>query len=365
VSRRTTEARSNRPKGRCDDLHHLRPGRDDDNLRPPRTATLPEAAWWDQLHRIDGALVAHQRQAAEPIYRALEADAPGHRLTLEARLRLAHYDASPLDRANALERLLQLFPDDENLHLSRLAALRELARRDERLATFRELCAKPKPSPVFWQQYAQELVSDARERPTAIRLLRRAIRFMPLVAGNYYVLAGALWDERRFAESLELYRLAVCLDDKDEYLARSYFTASRHFRATDAALEFLRSRFQRLGNKSSLPARTLFWALDVTERHAEAFRRRRRVGDANGQTGRSPRHVPGRPGSPARDRAAAQRRPGGRPGPAPCVPPRGPLHRIAARRTGWRTVASRRAVSALTPLVACRLSRADFMENHD
>jgi hypothetical protein len=64
---------------------------------------LPEAAWWDQLHRIDAALVAHQRQAAEQFDRALQADAPGHRLSLEARLRLAQYDASPADRATALD----------------------------------------------------------------------------------------------------------------------------------------------------------------------------------------------------------------------------------------------------------------------
>src|SRR5207302_9224565 len=101
------------------------------------------------------------------------------RLPLAGRRALAAYDADPSERLASVEAMLAHFPEDNNLQLARISCLRELARRDERLALLRELCERPGADPIFWQQYADELSADAREHEQAIRLLRKAIRRRP------------------------------------------------------------------------------------------------------------------------------------------------------------------------------------------
>src|SRR5262249_27948664 len=74
-----------------------------------------------------------------------------------------------------------------------------------------------------------------------------------------------------FAEALELDRFAACLEDKDETLAQTYFWTARLLRQTDAALRLLDQRRQRFADRSSQPARTLFWAHQQCERTPEGF----------------------------------------------------------------------------------------------
>ncbi|HXG12163.1 MAG TPA: tetratricopeptide repeat protein [Gemmataceae bacterium] len=232
---------------------------------------LPDAPLYDHFHQLQLALRAHDRDRAEQCQAALQAQAPEHRLTVLARRVLAGYDADPAGALAAAEQMLKLYPDDVLAQLTKVSCLRELGRREERLALLKQMCDKPDSDPVCWQQYAQELAADAREHVQAMRLLRRAIRCRPTHASIYSFLANLLWDQRRFEEAVELYRIAACLDDKDEGLARSYFIASRHLRQTDTALQFLRHRYQRLGKRSSLPARTLFWAYSQLEQAPQAF----------------------------------------------------------------------------------------------
>lgn len=232
---------------------------------------LPDAAGWDQLHALDAALVAHRRNAAQQIFQELQAEFPDHRLTREARRRLATYDQNPTEQLAAAEGLLEFNPEDQSLQLERLACLRELARREQRLEIYQQVCSKKETHPIFWQQYAQELRIDARRHPDAIWLLRRAIRRWPTEGLSYYILANIYWDQRQFDEALELYRIAACLDDKDERLAHAYFTAAICRKQTDRALQFLRQRFERFGRKSSLPARTLYAAYSQLNRAGEAL----------------------------------------------------------------------------------------------
>ncbi len=232
---------------------------------------LPDAAQWDRLHDMDGALVRHCREEAAAICAELSAAADGCRLGWEARRRMACYDANPAQRLAAVEQLLQSAPQDPCLQLERLACLRDLARRDERLAIYQEICGKRDVHPVFLQQYAQELRADARRRGEAVALLRRAVRRAPLEPGGYYILAHLLWDQRQFDEALELYRFATCLNDKEEEFAKSYFIAAQWFKRTEEAFDFLQGRFERFGAKSSLPARTLTNAYLAWNRTAEAM----------------------------------------------------------------------------------------------
>jgi tetratricopeptide (TPR) repeat protein len=232
---------------------------------------LPDSELYDELHRLNSALERHDRAAAWTAYEAMQKSDPQHRLTWQARRSLAGYDADPINALQACEELLAQFPDDPNLLLSKLAYLRDLARRDDRMALYEHLCANPKTDPIFWVHFAQELADDARNNDRATRLLRRALRYRPLEARSYYFLANILWSERDYETACELYRIAACLDDKDEQFARAYFIATRTVKQVDAALKFLRQRFNRLGSKSGWPARTLFGCLSQLEQMAEAF----------------------------------------------------------------------------------------------
>jgi tetratricopeptide (TPR) repeat protein len=232
---------------------------------------LPDAPLWDLLHEIDGALIKHRRDEAQEAYRQLLAQAPNHRLTHDARRRLAIYDFNPAEQLAAIEDLLKEFPDDDRLMWERLALMRFQTSQEERLKLLEERCQKPESHPIFWRQYAQELQQDARRHAEVEQLLIRAIRRWPSDPTNYCNLAHVRWDQRRFEEALELYRFAVCLGDKDEQLVRSYFSAATWERQTDVALRLLQDRFERYGKKSSSPARTLAGALCLISREAEAL----------------------------------------------------------------------------------------------
>jgi tetratricopeptide (TPR) repeat protein len=232
---------------------------------------LPDAGLYDLFHRLQQALLKHNRTAADAVYQRMATDAANHRLTLQARYSLAAYDADHTNLLACTEQLLELFPNNANLLLSKLSCLQELARRDQWMALLQQLCSQKSSHPVFWQQYAQVLSDDAREYNKAIHLLRRAIRFMPTDADNFYTLANILWYQRHFQEAFELYRFATCINDKDHKFAFAYFSAARYFKQTEAAILLLGQRFQRFGKQSPQPAQTLFWAYSQVERMGEAF----------------------------------------------------------------------------------------------
>ena len=217
---------------------------------------LPNAPLWDRLHAFDGALVRHCRDEAQRILEQLHAEAPGHRVTRDARLRLAGYDANTTERLQAIESLLEIACDDPCLQLDRLGCLRGLSKRAERLAIFAKICSARGPHPIFLQQYADELRVNARRLPEAALLARRAVRLSPMEGGNYFVLASVYWDQRRFAESLELYRFAACLNDKEETFAHSYFVAAQWFEKDGGIAPIPAGAVQRLGpSRGCRPAR--------------------------------------------------------------------------------------------------------------
>jgi tetratricopeptide (TPR) repeat protein len=232
---------------------------------------LPDAALYDRLFGVEISLEKHERDQAQAAYRAMEADAPNHPLTLQARRTLAHYDADPTKVLEAVDRLLVHFPEDIHLLLSRASCLSQLSRREEYLALLQKLAERTPTDPICWQRYAYELSADAREHTRAVYLLRKAIRWNPGNAGNYYNLAHIEWSRRNFDEATELYRFAYCVEDKDENLARAYFAAARSRGRTEEALAILRKRFERFGAKSWHPARTLYGALAQLERLPEAL----------------------------------------------------------------------------------------------
>ncbi|MBI1347134.1 tetratricopeptide repeat protein [bacterium] len=231
---------------------------------------LPDAALWDRLHALDGALEQHQRELAGTVFQELKEVAADYRIALEAERRLMIYDSNPTGTLAVLDKLVACYPDDPTLQLSRMSRLRELSRRDERLVALEELSSKKDAHPAFLGQLAQELCSDAREYDRALRLLRKGIRLWPRDSGNYYLTAGILSDRLQFTDALEMYRFAACLDDKNEYLAEAYFRMAYYQQQTAEALAWLQKRALRFQTRSSRPTRTLNWALRRLNRHEEA-----------------------------------------------------------------------------------------------
>jgi tetratricopeptide (TPR) repeat protein len=233
--------------------------------------TLPDTELFDQIFRMERALEAHDRTRAESIYRALSASSPGHRLTLLAERILAGYDADSVRQLAVIEKLLELYPDDLRLHFSKTFSLRDLARHSEYVEVLDKLSNQPVTDPAFWEQFAQELAGDARTYAEAERWLKRTIRANPSSARAFNLLAGVCWSRRHFDDAVDLSRLAACMEETSEYLARNYFENANLAGRREEALEFLRRRFERLGKKSGQPAQTLAWAYLELERTSEAY----------------------------------------------------------------------------------------------
>jgi tetratricopeptide (TPR) repeat protein len=233
--------------------------------------TLPDTELYDQIFRMERALEAHDRAGAEAIYRTLTASAADHWMALLAERMLAAYDADSVRLLSSIEKLLALFADDLRLQLPRFSALRDLARRSEYLQLLEKLCKQVNTDPAFWELYAQELAGDARAWPEAERWLQRALRVNPTSARALSILAGIRWSQRHFEEALDLSRLAACLEEANEYLARSYFENANLLGRGEEGLEFLRRRYQRFGHKSGQPAQTLAWANFFLERTGAGY----------------------------------------------------------------------------------------------
>jgi tetratricopeptide (TPR) repeat protein len=233
--------------------------------------SLPESGLYDLYHELELALERHDRDGALEPYQRMMAVDPRHRLTWNARRALAAYDDNPHEALAAVDGLLELYPDDSGLQLSRLANLRRLASRDDRLTWLARICNQPGADPLLWIEYAVELKSDTRLLPRARHFIRRALRRRPDDANGIQQLARVTWGLGARTEAIELYRFAACLHDVDEDAARDYFNACRWHHLTDTGLAFLRARVERLGPRSGQPAATLFGALEALDRMTEAF----------------------------------------------------------------------------------------------
>ena len=232
---------------------------------------LPDAALYDHLYRLRRALVNHDRDGAERERAALAASAPAHALVQYARWELARYDGDPMEGLGGVESLLAIYPRCEHFELRKLSYLRDLGRREERLALLDEVAARPGCDPIWWQQAAEEHRLDARDWVLAERLARRTLKRMPTAAAGYYTLAALRRDQHRFEEALELMRFAVCLDPTDEGLSDTYFHTACLLKSTDEALALLRGRVERYGRQSGQPGRTLHLAFARVHRLPEAF----------------------------------------------------------------------------------------------
>lgn len=232
---------------------------------------LPDAELWDGYYRVMAALSRHDRDAALAAANDLAMLDSAHRITIAGRRALAMYDGDETATLAATEQLLAIYPDDVNLQLSKAYSLSLLGSRTQQLDWLAGVTAGSFPDPVALIRYAQLLAADGRRIREALALLDRALRRIPTDAGAWFGRAGLLWQIGQRDSSIEHYRIAACLQETSEDYAASYFRAMHFVRRTQAGLDFLRRRVERLGRKSAAPVITLFQQLESLELTEEAF----------------------------------------------------------------------------------------------
>ena len=232
---------------------------------------LPDAPLYDTLHRLERALADHDRLAAITARDALLRDAPGHLLAIRGRRAVAAYDADAAGVAAAAEAQLALFPGDASAELTVISTMEQTASREERIRRLEAVLERGPAEVIFVERLAAELSADARERPRAARLLRRALRVGSEHAEAYARLAEIYAEEGRAEEALTLFRFAACVEPTEEAGARAYFGAALQRGRAAEALALLTRRVDELGDRSGVPAITLSGALEMLDRHGEAL----------------------------------------------------------------------------------------------
>ena len=232
---------------------------------------LEDAELYDQNFVLQRALIEHDRNAAQLAYESMVRLDAEHRLTTYARATIAWYDSDLLTLLECTEKLLTEFPDDVNQLNAKARFLGELGRSDARLDLLRQLSQRDKSDPMFWQQYASELMVDHQQLEEAEYWIRRSMRYRPVDPRSMQLLSQVRWEQDRREESLNLQRFAACLDDRNEDSAQLYFSLGRCLGQEQQVLGFLADRFNRFADQSSLPTRTYVSALDLTNQTDRAL----------------------------------------------------------------------------------------------
>jgi tetratricopeptide (TPR) repeat protein len=232
---------------------------------------LRQAACYDDYFALQQALADNRRDDALAAAARLEAAAPGHRLALWAARSIAGYDNDVLRQLHLVNALLEQFPEDLNLLVAKARMLGDLGREAERLH-FLEACRQRGiRHPFLLQALAEQMAQDNRRMPETQALLHDILRRQPTSAAAWWTRAGVHWDELEREEAFECYRLCVCLEDKVEGYATSYFKAARFLRREGEALDYLKRRIEWLGARSANPWITYARALDLLERTRESI----------------------------------------------------------------------------------------------
>ncbi len=222
---------------------------------------LPDTAVYNLTHAIYVALDVHDRVKAMTCLETLQRDHAGHTLRWHGELALARYDGNYAHILHGLEELLRLHPDVVNWQTERIGAIREVHGHAAQLEALRIICANKDSHPIHWRMLARELHWDGRNRNEANRLLHRVNRdrLDPVAVLTY---ANIQWDSLQREAATGTYRLATCLNDKNDAIAMAYFRAAVWVKQTDAALALLKDRFEKQGRLSGQPAISLYRALE-------------------------------------------------------------------------------------------------------
>ncbi|MDF1659973.1 MAG: tetratricopeptide repeat protein [Verrucomicrobiales bacterium] len=233
------------------------------------TIVLPESAEYDLLYEINHHLLDHDREAAMASLENLNKLSPGSRMSDQGAFILSSYDSDSAASLEIVERMAKRFPDSVRWEYSLYCRRYDRMSRDERIEYLEEKTKKDSVFTVYYKELAEILAEDASSLSDAKSQFRRALRFRPYDAEVYYGLAGLLWKDRQFKEATAIYRIALCLSERTERYASSYFRACRWVNQTDEGLSMLRLRYQRFGGSSGSPAITLASSLRALDQDEE------------------------------------------------------------------------------------------------
>ena len=231
---------------------------------------LPDRNIYDRYFWIKAALEKNDRAAASAHIEEAEKRWPDHRLLHVANRSIAIYDDNEARILENTEKLLELFPGNINYLMSKQQSLGNLGRRKEQQAFVDEACDESNEHSMLLMQKAQMLSDDAREFDTVEEILLKLIRWQPQNTEPLFLLAYVRWEQNRFDESIELYRIVSCLEDKVERYVSNYFKALRCRKRGEEGITFLKDRFDRFGDKSAYPAMSLCRAYEWLDQDKEA-----------------------------------------------------------------------------------------------
>lgn len=231
---------------------------------------LPEAESWDLYHQLQRALEKHERDRACAALQDLESLAPDSRLALLARRLLAIYDGDSAELLPRTEALLERYPQDGALQLSKVHSLIEVAGEAASERYLAALVAQPFPDPLVLERWAEQVSADARRLPEAQSALRRGLR-RGATHGNLWRRAADLaWQEGSRELALDAYRWAACLMPADEGAARAFAQACVLQGQAERGLAFLAARVKASAYRTAGPVASACDQLDALSRQREA-----------------------------------------------------------------------------------------------
>jgi predicted Zn-dependent protease len=245
-------------------------------LLPPEAAPrlqgieLPERAAWNEVHALQAALQRHDRDGAlQALARLAQVDPDGDCL-LRAQRGLAIYDGDEPRILAATEALLARYPEDGDLHLSRVASLYEVQGQAAGDAALAARAARPWADALVLARWSARVAADGRRLPEAQALARRALRRDGTQGRAWSELGDRLWASAGVASALAPLRWASTLMPTEEWAAAAYARGCRVAGRADEGLAWLQERAQTWGGRSSAPALTWADELDALQRQPEA-----------------------------------------------------------------------------------------------
>ena len=232
---------------------------------------LPDEKIYDVEYKVRLAIEEHDRNTAAHGIELAKQRWPEHRIVVSLEWALASYDCDLVGQLDCVSRLLKSHPENAYLAMVKASMLTDFSRREERLQLLRAKCRDKDASYLFWQQYASELLCDATAHEESRYWIRRLIRTNSQSPTGYGLLSAVAWDAGHRDDALELKRFAACLEPTRENYAKEYFVAASNLGLQSEAIQFLKERFERFGEKSALPGVTLAWAYSNTDRTTDMF----------------------------------------------------------------------------------------------
>jgi tetratricopeptide (TPR) repeat protein len=215
-------------------------------------------------------LRSHNIQDAQKVLIKMRDRWANHRLTLFAERSLAIYlqDESAIEISTT--QLLDVFPNETWLIVSKYHSLLNRGKRQEAL----ELIFKKY---IETQQYELlevwflEVYQDPRYKIQIKQYVSKLHRMALYYSESNWIAGHLFWHQGDHDRARRYYRWAVTLNDTDERYAESYFKSCLWNGSEQLALDFLESRWLRYQKKNSGPAISLYNALSILDKEHQGL----------------------------------------------------------------------------------------------